>query len=158
VSEIRRNGRDRTTEALDEYLRALGQAARDEVVAEAEAEVCRVWGEELVLVRRVTEAALASAGTACQAAMTRVREYQETGDLDALLHAQQQLERARNQERRSTDAARVLFGSIGEEQELLAIAAEERETVALANRIWISSASRAVYAAGASEGSGADGE
>lgn len=158
MSEIKRNGRDRTTEALDEYLRALGQAARDEVVAEAEAEVCRVWGEELAHVRRVTEAALASAGTACQAAITRVREHQQTGDLEALLYAQQQFERARSQEQRSSEAARVLFGSIGEEQELLAIAAEERETVALANRIWISSASRAVYAAGASEDSDADGE
>ncbi len=158
MSEIRRNGRDRTTEALDEYLRALGQAARDQVIAAAEEEVCRVWSDELAHVWRVTQAAAETAAAACQAAMTLVREHQRTGDLSALLSAQRRLERAREQERRSGEAARVLFGAIAEEQELLAAAAEERETVALANRIWVASAGRAVYAAGAGGRAGPNGE
>ena len=147
---MRRNGHDRTTEALDEYLRALGRSARDQVVAEAEGEVCRAWGDELTHVRRVIQIAVATARTASKTAQALVREYQRNGDLDALLDAQQKLERTREHERRCTDAARVLLAAVCEEQELLALAAEERETVALANRIWISSAGRAVYAAGAS--------
>ena len=149
MSDIRREGRDRTTEALDEYLRALGRSARDRVVAEAEEEVCRAWGAELAHVQRVTQAAVASAGMAAQAAGRLVREHQRTGDLNALLNSQRRLEQAREHERRSAEAARVLLAAVGEERELLALAAEERETVALANRIWISCAGRAVYAAGA---------
>jgi hypothetical protein len=160
VSEIRRNGRDRTTEAIDEYLRALGRSARDQAVAEAEEHVCRAWSDELARVQRATKAAVASARTAARSARTLVREQQLTGDLSALLHAQRELERARDRERRSGEAADVLLAAVCEEQELLALAAEERETVALANRIWISSASRAVYAAGAEDDSpetGSDG-
>jgi hypothetical protein len=153
VSDIRRNGHDRTTEALDEYLRALGRSARDQVVAEAEEEVCRAWADELARVQRVTETAVATARTASTTAQALVREHQQAGDLNGLLDAQGKLERAQDQERRSAEAARVLLTAVSEEQELLAIAAEERETVALANRIWISSASRAVYAAGTSEAS-----
>jgi hypothetical protein len=152
VSDFRRNGHDRTTEALDEYLRALGRSARDQIVAEAEAEVCRAWADELARVRRVTETALAAARTASRSAQALVREHQQNGDLHALLDAQGRLEEARAHEQRSSEASKVLFTAVTEEQELLAIAAEERETVALANRIWISSASRAVYAAGASDG------
>jgi hypothetical protein len=151
VSDFRRNRRDRTTEALDEYLRALGQAARDQVVAEAEEEVCRAWGDELARVQSMTEAALASADAACQIALTLVREHQRDGDLSALLRAQGRLEKARDQRRRSDGAAQVLLAAIDEELDLLALAAEERETVALANRIWVSSAGRAVYAAGAEQ-------
>lgn len=153
MSDIRRNGHDRTTEALDEYLRALGRSARDQVVAEAEEEVCRAWADELARVQRVTETAVATARTASTTAQALVREHQQAGDLNGLLDAQGKLERAQDQERRSAEAARVLLTAVSEEQELLAIAAEERETVALANRIWISSASRAVYAAGTSEAS-----
>lgn len=153
MSDIRRNGHDRTTEALDEYLRALGRSARDQVVAEAEEEVCRAWADELARVQRVTETAVATARTASTTAQALVREHQQVGDLNGLLDAQGKLERAQDQERRSAEAARVLLTAVSEEQELLAIAAEERETVALANRIWISSASRAVYAAGTSEAS-----
>ena len=154
---MRRNGNDRETEALDEYLRALGRSARDQVVAEAEAEVCRVWGDELVRVRRMTQTAVATARTASKTAQALVREQQRNGDLGLLFDAQQKLELARDHERRNTEAARVLLATVSEEQELLALAAEERETVALANRIWISSAGRAVYAAGASDdSSGAD--
>lgn len=151
VSEIRRNGRDRTTEAIDEYLRALGRSARDQAVAEAEEHVCRAWSDELARVQRVTRAAVASARTAAHSAQTLVREHQLNGDLSALLNAQRELERARDDERRSGEAAGVLLTAVAEEQELLALAAEERETVALANRIWISCASRAVYAAGAND-------
>lgn len=153
MSDIRRNGHDRTTEALDEYLRALGRSARDQVVAEAEEEVCRAWADQLARVQRVTETAVATARTASTTAQALVREHQQAGDLNGLLDAQGKLERAQDQERRSAEAARVLLTAVSEEQELLAIAAEERETVALANRIWISSASRAVYAAGTSEAS-----
>lgn len=149
MSEIRRDGRDRTTEALDEYLRALGRSVRDQAVADAEELVCRAWIDELARVERVTKVALADAKTAVRTAQSAVREHQRNGDLSALLNAQRELERARDQQRRSSEAARVLLGAVTEEQELLALAAEERETVALANRIWISSASRAVYAAGA---------
>lgn len=152
MSDIRRNGRDRTTEALDEYLRALGQAARDQAVAQAEEEVCRVWSEELAHVRQVTQAAVISAGAAYEAAMTLVNEHQRSGDLSALTRAQRQLEQAREHERRNSEAAETLLGAIAEEMDLLAVAAEERETVALANRIWVSSASRAVYAAGSHAG------
>lgn len=148
MSDFRRNGRDRTTEALDEYLRALGRSARDQAVAEAEAEVCRAWADELARVKRVTEAAVVSARSASRAARALVREYQRNGDLSALLDAQTELERAREQQRRGGEAARILLTAVTEELQLLALAAEERETVALANRIWISSASRAVYAAG----------
>lgn len=153
MSDIRRNEHDRTTEALDEYLRALGRSARDQVVAEAEEEVCRAWADELARVQHVTQSAVATARTASQTAQALVREQQRRGDLNALLNAQERLERARAQEKRSAEAARVLLAAASEEQELLALAAEERETVALANRIWISSASRAVYAAGASDAS-----
>jgi hypothetical protein len=151
VSDFRRNGRDRTTEALDEYLRALGRSARDQAVADAEEEVCRAWADELARVQRVTESAVGAARSASHAAQRLVRLHQEHGDLNALLEAQAELERARDHERRSAEAARVLVTACTEEHELLALAAEERETVALANRIWISSASRAVYAAGAGE-------
>lgn len=154
MTDIRRNGHDRTTEALDEYLRALGRSARDQVVAEAEEEVCRAWGDELARVQRVTETAVVTARTACTTAQALVREHQRNGDLNGLLDAQGKLERARDHERRSAEAARVLLSAVTEEQELLALAAEERETVALANRIWISSASRAVYAATSEAGSG----
>lgn len=157
MSDIRRNEHDRTTEALDEYLRALGRSARDEVVAEAEAEVCRAWSDELGRVQRVTQTALATARTAAKAAQALVREHQQNGDLNALYDAQGRLERARDHERRSAEAARVLLAAVTEEQELLALAAEERETVALANRIWISCASRAVYVAGTGEDSAAPG-
>ena len=150
MSDFRRNGHDRTTEALDEYLRALGQSARDQTVAEAEAEVCRVWAAELARVQRLTETALAAARTASHSAQALVREHQQNGDLNGLLDAQGRLEKAQDHERRSSEASKVLFTAVVEERELLALAAEERETVALANRIWISSASRAVYAAGAS--------
>ncbi|HEV2345651.1 MAG TPA: hypothetical protein VGS97_16250 [Actinocrinis sp.] len=149
MSDIRRNRRDRTTEALDEYLRALGQAARDQAVAEAEEEICRAWDDELVRVQGMTEAALTAADAACQAALILVRTHQRDGDLSALLHAQDRLEKAREQRRRSDEAAQVLLVAIDEELDLLALAAEERETVALANRIWVSSAGRAVYVAGA---------
>jgi len=152
VSEIRRNGGGRTAAAVDEYLRALDRAARDQAVAEAEEEVCRVWNEELARVQHVTELGVASAHAATQAAQILVREEQRIGDLGGLARAQQQLERAEAQERRSGEAARVLLDVVAEELELLAIAAEERETVALANRIWISSAGRAVCAAEADEG------
>lgn len=156
MSDMRRNGRDRTTEALDEYLRALGRSVRDQVVAEAERHVCRVWSDELERVQRVTEIAVASAKTASRTAQAQLYERQRNRDISALVHAQRQLERARDHERRSGEAARVLLAAVAEEQELLAVAAEERETVALANRIWISSASRAVYAAGAEDDPDAD--
>ncbi|HZP51009.1 hypothetical protein [Actinocrinis sp.] len=152
MSEIGRNSRGRTAAAVDEYLRALGRAARDQAVAEAEQEVCRVWSEELARVQHVTELGVASAHAATQAAQILVREEQRIGDLEGLARAQQQLERAKDQERRSGEAARVLLDVVAEEQELLAVAAEERETVALANRIWLSSAGRAVCAAEADEG------
>ncbi|HEU5429755.1 MAG TPA: hypothetical protein VFU74_22930 [Actinocrinis sp.] len=152
MSEIRRNSGSRTAAAVDEYLRALGRAARDQAVAEAEQEVCRVWAEELSRVQHVTELGVASAHAASQAAQILVREEQRIGDLDGLARAQNQLERAEHQERRSGEAARVLLNVVTEELELLAIAAEDRETVALANRIWLSSAGRAVCAAEADEG------
>lgn len=152
MSEIRRNGRGRTAAAVDEYLRALDRAVQDQAVAAAEEEICRIWGDELARVRHVTELGVASAQAASRAAQILVRERQRTGDLDGLAHAQQQLERAQDQELRSSKAAEVLLEVVAEELELLAVAAEERETVALANRIWLSSAGRAVCAAEADEG------
>ncbi len=152
MSDIRRNSRGRTAAAVDEYFRALDRAARDQAVAEAEEEVCRVWGEELSRVRHVTELGVASAQAATAAARILLREEQRLGDLGGLSRAQQQLERAEQQQRRSGEAARVLLDVVSEELELLAIAAEERETVALANRIWLSSACRAVCAAEEAEG------
>ena len=130
--------------AVDEYLRALRVAARDQAVAEAEEEVCRAWTEELDRVRHVTELGVASAQAASQAAQTLVREQQRSGELDGLLRAQEQLERCNGQQRRSGEAARILLSLVAEETQLLDLAAEERDTVALANRIWLSSASRAV--------------
>jgi hypothetical protein len=144
VGEIRSNG----AAAVDEYRRALRCSARDQVVAEAEEEVCRVWTDELARVQNVTELGVVSAQAACQAAQTLVREQQRRGDLGALMRAQQQFERAQDQQRRSKEAARVLLSVVVEEMELLSLAAEERDTVALANRIWVSSASQAVWESG----------
>ena len=81
MSDIRRNSRGRTAAAVDEYFRALDRAARDQAVAEAEEEVCRVWGEELSRVRHVTELGVASAQAATAAARILVREEQRIGDL-----------------------------------------------------------------------------
>jgi hypothetical protein len=146
VSDIRRDGDECSPAAVDEYLRALGQSVRDQAIADAESAVCVVWGEELARVRNVTELGVASARAAAQAARILVREQQRSGDLDGLARAQQQLERARAQERRSDEAARTLLGVVSEEMEALALAAEERQTVALANRIRLATAGRAVWA------------
>jgi hypothetical protein len=143
VSEIRRK-----TAAVDEYLRALHSSARDQAIAEAEEEVCRAWTEELDRVRHVTELGVASAQASYQAAQMLVRAQQSVGDLEGLTQAQQRLERAAGQQRRSHEAAEVLLDVVTEELELLALAAEERETVALANRIWVISAGRAACGAG----------
>ena len=161
VSEIGRNGRGRTAAAMDEYLRALDRSARDQAVAAAEEEVCRVWADELARVRNVTELGIASAEAASAAARILVREEQRIGDLDGLAMAQQRLEHAEEQQRRSGEAARVLLDVVTEELELLSIAAEERETVTLANRIRLTSARRAVFecpqdAAEAGEGAESD--
>lgn len=131
--------------AVDEYRRALWCSARDQAVAEAEEEVCRLWTEELDRVQHVTELGIASAQAACRAAHSLVREQQRMGDLGALMRAQEQCEQARDQRRRSEEAARVLFTVVAEEMEMLSLAAEERDTVALANRIWVSSASHALW-------------
>ncbi len=141
MSDIRR---DNVAAAFDEYRRAVRYSARDQVVAEAEEEVCGVWTHELVRVRRVTELGVASAHAACQAAKILVREQRRIGNHGAVMRAQLQLEQARDQRRRSEEAARVLLAVVTEELDLLALAAEERDTVSLANRIWVSSASRAV--------------
>ena len=145
MGEIRSNG----AAAVDEYRRALRSSARDQAVAEAEEEVCRVWTDELARVQHVTELGVASAQAACQAAQALVREQQRRGDdPGGLARAQEQLEQAQGQQRRSEEAARVLFGVVVDEMELLSLAAEERDTVALANRIWVSSASQALWESG----------
>jgi hypothetical protein len=144
VGDIGRNN----AAAVDEYRRALRCSARDQAVAEAEEEVCRVWTDELARVQHVTELGVASALAACQAARTLVREQQRRGDLGALMRAQEQCERAGDQRRRSEEAARVLITVVAEEMELLSLAAEERDTIALANRIWVSSASQALWESG----------
>jgi hypothetical protein len=150
VAEIGSN----SAAAVDEYRRALWCSARDQAVAEAEEEVCRVWTDELARVQHATELGIVSAQAACQAAQTLVREQQRRGDLGALMRAQQQYERAQDQQRRSKDAARVLLAVVVEEMEQLSLAAEERDTVALANRIWVSSASQALWESGAGAGFG----
>jgi len=150
VSESRGNG----AAAVDEYRRALRCSAEDRAVAEAEDEVCRVWTEELARVRHVTELGVASAQAACQAAQMLVHEQQRAGDLGALMRAQQHLERAQDQQRRSEDAARILLTVVVEEVDLMTLAAQERDTVALANRIWVSSASQAVCEAETGSGGG----
>ncbi|MBS2966863.1 hypothetical protein KGA66_27770 [Actinocrinis puniceicyclus] len=147
MSEIRHDGGARSTAALDKYLRALGRAVRDQAVAEAEEVVCGVWAAELARVQHVTELGVASAGAAAQAARILVREQQRVGDLDGLARAQQQLERAQEQQRRSDEAARTLLKVVTEEMQLLALAADEREMVAMANRARLSTARRAVSAA-----------
>jgi hypothetical protein len=144
VGEIRSNG----AAAVDEYRRALRSSARDQAVAEAEEEVCRVWADELARVQHVTELGVASAQAACQAAQTLVREQQRRADPGGLARAQEQLEQAQGQQRRSEEAARILFSVVVDEMELLSLAAEERDTVALANRIWVSSASQALWDSG----------
>jgi uncharacterized protein YifE (UPF0438 family) len=145
VGEIRGD----SAAAVDEYRRALRGSARDQAVAEAEEVVCAAWTEELLRVQHVTELGVSSATAACQAAETLVREQQKHGDLGGLMRAQQSLERARDGRRRSELAARELLTVVVEEMDLLAVAAEERDTVALANRIWVSSAGRALWDSGA---------
>ena len=126
-------------------------------MAEAEEEVCRVWTDELARVQHVTELGVASAQAACQAAQTLIREQQRVGDLGGLMQAQEQFERATDQQRRSKEAARVLLTVVVEEMELLSLAAEERDTVALANRIWVSSASQALWESGGRGNGGGSG-
>ena len=145
MGDIRHN-----TAAVCEYLRALRSSARDAAVAEAEAEICRAWAEELDRVQQSARLAIDSAEVACEMAQKLVRAHQETGDLDSLIDAQRRLERAGAQRRRSLEAADVLLDAVTDELELLSLAAEERETVALANRIWVDGAARAACAAGIS--------
>jgi hypothetical protein len=144
VGEIRHNAA-----AVAQYLRAMECSARDLAVAEAEAEVCRAWGEELDRVRRVTQLAVASARDAHEAARSLALAQQGVGDPAALDRARRRLEGAAVQERRSRDTAAVLLAVVTEELELLALAADEREAVALANRLWVASASRAACASAA---------
>jgi hypothetical protein len=144
VSKIRRDGA--AVAAVEDYMRALQVSARDRAVAEAEEEVCEAWAQELARVRHVTELGVASTHAASQAVRMLVAEHQRVGNLAGLMRAQQQLEEAQERERRSEEAASVLLAVVAEEEEILAFAAEERDTTAVANRIWVSGAGRAVCA------------
>ncbi|HEU5331305.1 MAG TPA: hypothetical protein VFU73_01035 [Actinocrinis sp.] len=127
-------------EAVDEYRRALLGAARDRVVADAEQEVCLAWAAELAHVGHMTRLGVATAKAACDAARTLVRARQAAGDPQALSEAQRRLEMAEEQARQSVGAADALLEIIGEEQELMTRAAQERALVAKANRVRIWSA------------------
>lgn len=127
-------------EAADEYRRALLGAARDHAVAEAEQEVCLAWAAELAHVGHMTRLGVATAKAACDAARTLVRARQAAGDPQALSEAQLRLEMAEEQARQSVGAADALLEIIGEEQELMSRAAQERALVAKANRVWVWSA------------------
>jgi hypothetical protein len=127
-------------DAVDEYRRALLGAARDRAVAEAEQEVCLAWAAELAHVGHMTRLGVATAQAACEAARTLVRARQAAGDAPALLEAQRRLELAEEQARQSVGAADALLEIIGEEQELMSRAAQERSLVAQANRVRVWSA------------------
>jgi hypothetical protein len=127
-------------DAVDEYRRVLLSAARDRVVAEAEAEVCAAWATELAHVGHMTKVGVATARAACEAARTLVRARQEIGDGRGLYEAQRQLEVAEEQARQSLEAADALLEIISEEQELMSRAAEERLLMAGAHRVRIRSA------------------
>lgn len=138
---------DQVEAALAEYIRVLGRTARDQAVAEAEAEVGRAWASELAHVQKMTRQALALARTVRRAALRELREQQEAGDPDALGQAQARLERARNRERRSDAAARTVYETVSEELDALVRAAEQRASLAAANRDRLATAGRAVRAA-----------
>jgi len=127
-------------EAVDEYRSALLGAARDRVVADAEQEVCLAWAAELAHVGHMTRLGVATAKAACDAARTLVRARQAAGDPQALSEAQRRLEMAEEQARQSVGAADALLEIIGEEQELMSRAAQERALVAKANRVRVWSA------------------
>jgi hypothetical protein len=126
--------------AADEYRRALLSAARDRVVAEAEDEVCAAWAAELAHVGHMTQLGVATARAACETARTLVRARQAVGDGRGLHDAQRQLEVAEEQARQSLAAADALLEIIGEEQELMSRAAQERLLMARAHRVRIRSA------------------
>ena len=127
-------------EAVGEYRKALLSAARDRVVAEAEEEVCAAWAAELAHVGHMTKVGVATARAACEAARTLVRARQEIGDGRGLCEAQRQLEVAEEQARQSMAAADALLEIIGEEQELMSRATQERLLMARAHRVRIRSA------------------
>lgn len=127
-------------EAVDEYRSALLGAARDRAVADAEQEVCLAWAAELAHVGHMTRLGVATAKAACDAARTLVRARQAAGDPQALSEAQRRLEVAEEQARQSVGAADALLEIIGEEQELMSRAAQERALVAKANRVRVWSA------------------
>lgn len=127
-------------EAADEYRSALLGAARDRAVADAEQEVCLAWAAELAHVGHMTRLGVATAKAACDAARTLVRARQAAGDPQALSEAQRRLEMAEEQARQSLGAADALLEIIGEEQELMSRAAQERALVAKANRVRVWSA------------------
>lgn len=142
---------DQVETALAQYMQALGQTMRDQAVAEAEAEVGRIWAGELAQVQRTTRQAVALARTVRRAALRDLREQLELGDVRKLSEAQTRFERARERERRSEVAARTIYEAVGEELDLLVRAAEQRATVAAANRDQLVMAGRAVRAASSSD-------
>ena len=133
--------------AVGEYHRALLNAARDRAVADAEQEVCLAWAVELSRVGRMMRLGVESTQAACRAARTLLRDQQDAGDPARMVEAQQRVEEAEQQARQSVEAAEALLEVIGEEQELMARAAEERDLVAQANRIRLWSAWRALHPA-----------
>lgn len=130
--------------AVEEYRSALLGAARDRAVADAEREVCLAWAAELAHVGHMTRLGVATAKAACDAARTLVRAHQAAGDPQALSEAQKRLEMAEEQARQSVGAADALLEIIGEEQELMSRADQERALVAQANRVRVWSAWEAV--------------
>lgn len=141
---------DQVETAVARYIQALGRTVRDQAVAEAEAEVGRAWAGELAQVQRTTGQAVALARTVRRAAMRDLREQLQLGDLRKLSEAQSRFERARERERRSEVAARTIYEAVGEELDLLVRAAEQRASVAAANRDQLVMAGRAVRAASSS--------
>jgi hypothetical protein len=116
--------------AIDEYNRALLQAAQDGAVAEAEREVGLSWVVELARIRHATQTGLACARAECRDAWAAV----QAGRGGDPAPAQRRLGRAESDLRRSAETARQVLAVVTGELDLMAAAEEERQATARAGR------------------------